>query len=120
MVSRVRTSASIAFLTSATWTLPFSFSSTLDVSMVQNSVSVKVEGVVFDEESVRIPLGWLDGGVRATSAYDALALGWDEVVNTGLRARPDRCSATAPTKAGGLDHVGHLQVKEACTPPPGF
>jgi hypothetical protein len=44
------------------------------VSIVQNSVSVRVEGVVFCEESVRIPLGWLDGGVRAISAYDLLGL----------------------------------------------
>ena len=55
--------------------------------MYQNGVSVKVEGAMFDEESVCIPLGWLDGGMRATSAYNALALGWDEVVNAGLRTR---------------------------------
>jgi hypothetical protein len=35
---------------------------------VQYSVSVKLEGVVLRDESVCILLGWLVGGVRATSA----------------------------------------------------
>ncbi len=35
---------------------------------------MKVEGVVFAEERVRIPLGWLIGGVPAMSAYDGLGL----------------------------------------------
>ncbi|KAK4096355.1 hypothetical protein N658DRAFT_363377 [Parathielavia hyrcaniae] len=55
--STIRTSASIAFLTPATWTLFFSLSPTLDVSMVQNKVSVNVEGTVLDEERVYRPFG---------------------------------------------------------------
>lgn len=35
---------------------------------MQYSVSVKVVGVVFHNERVRILLGWLMGGVQATSA----------------------------------------------------
>jgi hypothetical protein len=35
---------------------------------VQYSVSVRVVGVVFDDDRVCILLSWLVGGVRATSA----------------------------------------------------
>lgn len=83
--SALRTAVALSVLTG--YSLPLSFSFTLDMSMVQNSVSAKVEGVVFDVERVRILLGWLMGGVCVASAYDALALGWDEVVNTGWRIR---------------------------------
>lgn len=55
------------------------------MSIVQNSVSVKVEGVVLFEERVRIPLGWLDGGVRAISAYDLLGLACAVAVTIDLR-----------------------------------
>jgi flagellar biosynthesis protein FliQ len=48
--------------------LSLSMSSTLEVSIVQNKVSVKEDGVVFIEEIVCTLLGWLVGGVRATSA----------------------------------------------------
>ena len=48
--------------------LSLSMSSTLEVSIVQNKVSVKEDGVVFIEERVCTLLGWLVGGVRATSA----------------------------------------------------
>jgi hypothetical protein len=50
-----------------------------------DSVSVKVEGVVLFEERVRIPLGWLDGGVRAISAYDLLGLACAVAVTIDLR-----------------------------------
>jgi hypothetical protein len=39
---------------------------------------VKKVGVVLDREMVRTPLGWLAGGVRATSVYDALGPVWVE------------------------------------------
>jgi hypothetical protein len=55
------------------------------VSIVQNSVSVRVDGVVFCEERVRIPLGWLDGGVRAISVYDLLGLTCAVAVPIDLR-----------------------------------
>ena len=51
-------------------TLLLSSSLTLDVSIVQYSVSVILDGVVPVEVSVRTLLGQLLGGVRAISAYD--------------------------------------------------
>jgi hypothetical protein len=53
--------------------MPLSASSTLDTSTVQYRVSVKVERVVWLESVLKL-LGWLPGGVRATSAYDGLGL----------------------------------------------
>ena len=48
--------------------LTLSMSSTLEVLIMQNRVSVKEDGVVFIEERVCTLLGWLIGGVHATSA----------------------------------------------------
>lgn len=42
----------------------------LDVSIVQYSVSVMVDGVRLIEENDGRLLGWLVGGVRAIAAYD--------------------------------------------------
>src|SRR5881394_2442619 len=61
-------SFSIACLTDPGCTSLLSFSSTLDVSTVQYSVSVIVDGVVFNDERDCRLLGRLLGGVRATSA----------------------------------------------------
>src|ERR1700685_4662112 len=41
---------------------------------MQYSISVNVDGVVFADEREARLLGWLTGGVRATAAYDGLAL----------------------------------------------
>src|SRR5687767_2918658 len=62
-------SFSTADLTVPAVTLLFSAPSTRDASIVQNRVSVNVEGVLLVEESVRTLSAWLVGGVRAASAY---------------------------------------------------
>ena len=48
--------------------LSLSMSSTLEMLIMQNRVSVKKDGVVFIEERVHTLLGWLMGGVHVTSA----------------------------------------------------
>jgi hypothetical protein len=53
--------------------MPLSASSTLDTSIVQYRVSVKIDGVVWSESVLKL-LGWLPGGARAMSAYDAFGL----------------------------------------------
>lgn len=70
----VRISSSIAFLTAPGYALFLSFSPTLEVSIVQYSVSVILDGVVPIDKGVRTLLGKLFGGVRATSAYDGEGL----------------------------------------------
>jgi hypothetical protein len=56
-VSIVRITFSTAALTRPVDILSFSLSAIFAVSMVQNSVSVKVVGVVLNDERVRILLG---------------------------------------------------------------
>jgi hypothetical protein len=58
----------------AGWALLLSSSLTFDVSIVQYSVSVILDGAVPIDVSVRTLLGQLFGGVRATSAYDGEGL----------------------------------------------
>ena len=64
----------MAFLIASGWALFLSSSLTPDVSIVQYSTSVIVDDVVPVEVSVRMLLGRLLGGVRATSAYDGVVL----------------------------------------------
>lgn len=66
--SVVRISASTARLIGPADGRSFSLTAICEVSIVQYSVSVKVVGVVLDDDRVRVLLGWLVGGVRATSA----------------------------------------------------
>jgi hypothetical protein len=66
--SIVRISFSTAALTGPADILLFSLSAIFEVSIVQYNVSVKVVGVVLNEERVRMLRVWLVGGVRATSA----------------------------------------------------
>src|SRR3984885_3856373 len=72
--SPLRISSSMAFLIAPGLALFLSSSPTLDVSIVQYSVSVILDGVVPIDVSVRRLLGQLFGGVRATSAYDGEGL----------------------------------------------
>jgi hypothetical protein len=70
----VRISSLIAFLIAPSYALLLSSSPTLDVSIVQYSLSVIVNSVVPIEVRVRTLLGLLLGSVRATSVYNGDAL----------------------------------------------
>ena len=70
----------MAFLITPRLALFLSSSPTLNVSIVQYSVSVILEGVVPIDVSVCRLLGKLFGGVRATSAYDGKGL---DILDTG-------------------------------------
>jgi hypothetical protein len=70
----VRISFSIVSRMTLGCVLLLSSSFILDVSIVQYSVSVKVEGVRLLEEKDGRLLGWLFGGVRAIAAYEGDAL----------------------------------------------
>jgi len=68
---RTPDSTTIRITASKTWSLP---SSTREVSIMQWSVSVSLEGAELRDVRVCTLLSWLIGGVRATSAYNCLGL----------------------------------------------